>query len=969
MRTIAFLLCLCYCFAASAQNTIGLPEIIGYTKQAYGAGTQNWDIKQDSNGIVYFGNNEGLLSFDGTFWNLYRLPNRTIIRAIEISKDGKIYIGGQNELGYFLPDKFGKLQYHSLLGLIPKQERSFDDVWNICTLGNSIFFRTNRRIFQLSDNVVTVYPTTTEWRFMAVSNRQLIAQDLQKGILVFENGIWAPLFKDPPFPPAALVTAFVPLGGDRSLLTTLRDGIFLYQSNQLKKIASPDLATLSAKMIYKAIAVDRNHVAIATSFDGCHIIDETGKLIQSLTHEEGVQTNSVRSIFQDKDNNLWLGLDNGIDFVAYNNAIKHIYPEKQNIGSGYSALFFQNQLYLGTTNGLYTVPLDDLTNVSYTRRTLTPVSHSEGQVWSLSTVNNQLFMGHHEGAFQVANNQASLLDNKTGFWTFLPASNVLPSSLMVAGNYLGLSFYNFTNGHFQKAGIQAQFESARFIVVENEHSFWVAHPYKGLYRVQIGTGNTVSVKLYNQNNGLVSPNNNYVFKVKNRLVAATEKGIYEYNSQKDAFEASDFFKEIFHGTSIRYLKEDPLGNIWFVHEKELGVVDFSEARPRLIYFPELNGKLVSGFENIYPLNEHNIFIGSEKGFYHVDFDAYKRNTHALQTQLRMAKAIGKKDTTLFGGYGTPPKTEVSYQANSLHFEYSAILYGQQPNIEYSYYLDGFDHNWSAWLAKTEKDYTNLPAGHYVFQVKARTNLGNESAVYAYSFTILPPWYQTTIAYAVYVIAFLCLIFFLHRWQKKKFLQQQLKYEEQQRQLQYLHQLELEKNEKEIVKLRNEKLEAELAHKNTELASSAMHLVQKGELLSKIKEELVKLNKDTQNEKSPEEVKKIIKILGTEEKMDEDWEVFAQHFDKVHSDFLRTLKKQYPSLTPNDSKLCAYLRMNLSTKEIAQLMNISVRGVEISRYRLRKKLELPTSVNLFDFLLNIDESRKAGDEGSARAELN
>ena len=148
----------------------------------------------------------------------------------------------------------------------------------------------------------------------------------------------------------------------------------------------------------------------------------------------------------------------------------------------------------------------------------------------------------------------------------------------------------------------------------------------------------------------------------------------------------------------------------------------------------------------------------------------------------------------------------------------------------------------------------------------------------------------------------------------------------------------------------------------------MHLVQKGELLSKIKDELVKLNKDSQGQKSPEEVKKIIKILGTEEKMDDDWEVFAQHFDKVHSDFLRTLKKKYPTLTPNDSKLCAYLRMNLSTKEIAQLMNISVRGVEISRYRLRKKLELPTSVNLFDFLLSIDEGKKGGDDGS-RAELN
>jgi DNA-binding CsgD family transcriptional regulator len=90
-------------------------------------------------------------------------------------------------------------------------------------------------------------------------------------------------------------------------------------------------------------------------------------------------------------------------------------------------------------------------------------------------------------------------------------------------------------------------------------------------------------------------------------------------------------------------------------------------------------------------------------------------------------------------------------------------------------------------------------------------------------------------------------------------------------------------------------------------------------------------------------------------MDQGWEQFAFHFDRVHSDFLAALKQEYPQLTANEQKLCAYLRMNLSTKEIAGLMNISVRGVEISRYRLRKKLQIPTETNLFQFLLAIKSS--------------
>jgi len=99
---------------------------------------------------------------------------------------------------------------------------------------------------------------------------------------------------------------------------------------------------------------------------------------------------------------------------------------------------------------------------------------------------------------------------------------------------------------------------------------------------------------------------------------------------------------------------------------------------------------------------------------------------------------------------------------------------------------------------------------------------------------------------------------------------------------------------------------------------------------------------------------MIKTLDQDENMDADWEHFAVHFDKVHNDFFIALKKQHPNLTPNELKLCAYLRMNLSTKEMARLMNISVRGVEISRYRLRKKLQLSTETNLFTYLLDLQD---------------
>ena len=182
--------------------------------------------------------------------------------------------------------------------------------------------------------------------------------------------------------------------------------------------------------------------------------------------------------------------------------------------------------------------------------------------------------------------------------------------------------------------------------------------------------------------------------------------------------------------------------------------------------------------------------------------------------------------------------------------------------------------------------------------------------------------------------------------------QQEKYEEEQKRLRYIHDLEIAKSESELVTLRNEKLEADINFKNSELASSAMHLVKKGELVSKMKTELSHVLKALGNHPAEAELKKIIKSISEDDNMDQEWENFALHFDKVHSDFISALKEKHPGISNNEVKLCAYLRMNLSTKEIAQLMNISVRGVEVSRYRLRKKLELATEISLFDYLINI-----------------
>jgi len=947
-KGFACLLFTCFCLSASAQNTIGLPEVINYSKHIYSGGTQNWDIKQDSAGILYFANNEGLLTFDGIYWHNYPLPNKTIVRSLAMSRDQRIYVGGQDEVGYFSPDKRGSLAYTSLKSLIPQQDQMFTDVWDIIEYENSVFFRLNEKIFQLTGNKMTVYKSS-QWRFMGLSNGMLIAQDMNKGVLQFKGGFWQPLANGN-LPENYLVTAFLPLNRDSSLLVTLKHGLYIYTADGITPLQNKALAGISAKLIYTAASAGANRIALATTIDGVFIIDGQGNLVQHLSRTEGLQNNNVLSLFLDRDQNLWLGLDNGIDFIAYNHPIKHITPNQQNGSMAYTSIIYNGQLYIGTSSGLYAAPITPAKDLSFVKSSFTPVANAKGQVWNLSEVNGQLLMGHHEGAFTIQNGSAQPIDNASGFWTFLPFNNVLPSSLMVAGSYNGIHFYNYAQGRFEKQSV-APFESARFVTIDNGY-IWVSHPYKGIYQVT-GANNQAKVKPYGPKQGLPTASNNYVFKVKARIVAATEKGIYEYNPSTDNFEPSSFFKNLLP-PGVRYLKEDAQGNIWFIYEKALGVLDFSGAQPQTILIPELNTKMVSGFEHVYFIDKNNVLVGGENGCFHIDYEKYKQSGNQLQVQIRSVKAIGQTDSLLFGGYATPgaEAPRLASQFNSFHITFASTRYGQQANLQYSYYLKGFDKDWTEWTRKTEKEYTYLPAGTYTFMLKARNQMGLESPISSYTFTILPPWYKTGWAYIIYTLLLLGAAYAAYGWQKKKFARQQRAHLEEQKRLQYLHQLELERNEREIIKLKNDKLEAEIEFKNSELASSAMHLVQKGELIARLKDELNRLMKKVDNRAAADDLKKLLRTLGNDDKMDKDWEHFSQHFDKVHSDLLLALKVKHPNLSPNELKLCAYLRMNLTSKELAQLLNISVRGVEISRYRLRKKLQIPTETSLFDYLISI-----------------
>lgn len=944
------------------QNTIGMPQIINYNKNDFKAGTQTWDIDQDQKGRMFFANNEGLLTFDGSFWKLHPLPNKTIMRSIAIDKNGRVYAGGQGEMGYFLPTERGFLRYVSLTPFIPAKERSFADVWDIEIIGESVFFRTSdRMIMEWKNNTFTLHPPISKWQFMKKMGNTLYAQDQAKGLYAYSNNTWTST-KFNQLLNGSIISGMIDMGNETSLVLTYNRNSFILRKGSLFENNGFRLPDEDVNF-FKVAEMNKGEFVAATTSEGCIVMKNDGTFIQKISRSEGLQNNNVISVFLDKDKNLWAGLNNGISFIAYNAAIKYITPNKENESAGFSTRIFQGKLFIGSSDGCYSVPVSPQNkDLSFLKVNFSLINNSEGQVWRLQEVNQRLLMGHNNGCFELIENRADLISKDAG-WTFMPSSPVPPAQKILTGTYSGLKMIDFSNGKFRDLGnLDGLYESLRFLTSDNEGGIWASHPYRGIYRIRIDSnGKKYDAELFTEKDGLPSNLNNHVFKIKNRVVFGTNMGVYEYSASGKKFIPSPFLDPIIGNIEIRYMNEDGEGNVWFCSGKKIGLIDFEDLTvnngPKTIYFSEITGQILSGFENIYPFDPSNIFIGSEKGVIHLNYEKYKTNKIKLNMVLGNVRAIGKTDSTIFGGYFNNEKTlpndeknkaTISLHSNfdAYHFEYSSPGFGLQNNIEYSYRLEGYEKNWSTWSNKTEKDYTNLPAGKYMFRVKAHDNLGNESDEINYAFNIQSPWYRSVWAYAFYLLLIALAFRNLANWQRKKLLRQKTIYQEKQRQMNVAHQLELEKNEKEIIRLKNEKLETEIMLKTKELVDTSMQLVEHSDALSKVKEELQKLYKNT-NENH--DIKKTIHLLNDIEKNSASWEKFAVHFDEINNNFLKNLKSYFPKLTNTDLKVCAYLQLNLSSKEISQLMNISVRGVEISRYRLRKKLELNSDQSIATFL--------------------
>ncbi|GAB3203660.1 DNA-binding CsgD family transcriptional regulator [Pontibacter aydingkolensis] len=933
----------------------GNPFVRNFSTEDFKGGIQSWGIAQDEREVIYVANNFGLLEYDGAEWNRYPVNNGTKVRSLYTSKSqGRVYVGSQSDFGYFETDKLGNLQYFSLKDLIPEQHRNFDEVWRIYEIDGKICFTTFKNIYIYTpDKKITVVAPKNPIEFSFKVKNKLYTMEWGVGLTELESGKLKLLPGGDKFAKSR-IASILPFDQANLLIFTVQDGVYLYNGISPVLMKMDDAAVLQHLVINQALLLKDGTYAIGTQNDGLYIMNKQGALLLHLTKADGLYDNTIHTLYQDAHENLWLGLNNGLSLVEISSPFSRIDGAMGVSGAGYAALKIDNKLYLGTTSSLYEAEIGQ--NHSYKS-----VPNSTGQVYKLRHYHDKLLMGHHTGPYIIKNGQAQKFAAGNGSWDYIPVPD--KPGYFILGSYDGISLLKEDGNDFQLVRKYKGFEeSSRVLEFDEKGNLWIAHGYKGVFRIRFAPdySKIKTTSFFNSKNGLPSDQLVNMERLQGKLYFPALTGIYRFDYSKEIFVKDSVFSSYFKPEEhIAEMEEDVQGNIYFISDQRVGILTlnkFGEPEIRSKEFNTISDRLNDDLPYIKILDLNNVLLGAKDGFIH--YDGLKNKT-LYPFNTRITKVINTsfdKDSLLFSerAFKEGEKLDLPYKQNSLSFTYSSSFYERPEKTQYQYYLENFDESWSNWTSKTEKEYTNLPEGSYVFHVRAQNIHGNISEAESFAFTVAPPFYRSRLAIVVYIILGLLLLGTLLYYLEKRYRREKLKIIEDKERALSEKDTEVKEvaklSEKKILRLKHEKQQSEIEHMNRELASSTFHLINKNELLNNVKLELQSIVKQGELQQHSEEVKRIIKNIEQNITSDSDWKQFELHFNHVHGDFTKRLQDSYPEMTPQEVKLSTYLRLNLSTKEIAQLLSISVRGVEISRYRLRKRLELDRSENLTDYIL-------------------
>jgi ligand-binding sensor domain-containing protein/DNA-binding CsgD family transcriptional regulator len=911
-----------------------VPPVRAYFPMDYNAENQNWSITQDPNKNIYIANNKGVLTFNGDDWKLYETPNESIMRSV-FYLDGKLFSGFYNDFGYWEKDDFGNLNFTSLKDRFQIQMLEDEQIWEIYELDGWLLFKSLQRIYliNLKEEKTKVIEGKNNITKLSKVNDGFYFQDYSYGVYKIQNGEPV-LLSDDNFLKNNKIVQFYDDNGDLNFVTQSK-GIYKIVGSRIIPSDSKLNTILSGYSVYSAKQLNNGDFAIGTITNGLLYIDRSGEIRYKINQNKGLINNTILSIFEDADQNIWLGLDKGVGIVNMKSSFRFYNDKRGSFGTVYASQRYNGKIYLGTNQGLFYK--SEGTNEDYQL-----MDNTLGQVWSLSVIDNELFCGHDKGTLLIdQRNRASIISDVLGTWMI----RKIRKNTVIQGNYDGLHILTKQGNRWMYSHkIENYSTSSKQFELVGEKTIFVNHEYKGVYKLSLSDDLKSIVKnerIEDVKKGIHSSISQY----NNKLLYASRDGVFVYDQNNDAFKRDSLYSLLLPKSSFESAKlvfDNEQNKLWSFTSHGLKYLSPGTLSSSYqVNTIPISGALIkgaSGYENIMSLSDNRYLLGTSEGYVTLELDE-KKTQENFNVNLSGIEKYQKDNNPEIvklknGNQFLPEFNNLVFYCNVSNFNKTYLK-------KYQYKLEGYNEVWNELSNTNRIVYKNLPSGKYTFKVVAFLNDSKSINEASYNFTIAKPWFESDLLYVVYLILFGILLYSIHLVTRRYYQKQREKILENTQKELEMKELE---NSKQIIKLNNEKLRNDIEGKNRELATSTMSIIKKNEFLNDIKNELM-----NGGEKS---ISKVIRIIDKDLNNTDDWKMFQEAFNNADKKFLRKIKTKHPDLTPNDLRLCAYLRLNLSSKEIAPLLNISPRSVEVKRYRLRKKMQLDHDINLTNYIIDI-----------------
>ncbi len=910
-----------------------LPPIDVFYTEDYSAENQNWNISQCEKGFLYVANNKGLLEFNGASWRLYETPNETIMRSVKAFK-GKVFTGFYMGFGYWEMNDFGNLEYSSIVKNQKVQMLEDEQIWSIVELDGWMLFKSLERIYLYNLETKSIKIIESEFKIntLAKVDDVIYFQEDRKGFFKIENGVPKLVSDHKIIKDNFIVDVFQK--ENKLLFLTQKNGFFYLEGDKPIKWKTPSDNLFIDKTIYSVKQLKDKSFAIGTISNGLIYLNNKGELNYQINQTTGLSNNTVLFVFEDKMNNIWLGLDNGINCINNKSHFKTYNIKSDYLGTIYASIVFEDNIYIGTNQGLF------YRNIN-SKKPFQFILNTQGQVWGLENIDNKLFCGHDSGTFIIDNFKAKNIFKDKGTWTLIKINK----DTILQGSYDGIYVLKKEGVQWKvKNKIKGFNNSSKFIVQLDKNTFFVNHEYKGVFKLTLGEAFTEVVELKKEKSVLKGVHSS-IIKYQDKILYSNKKGVYVYNNKTSNFKRDSLYSDLISEESFisaKLVHNSSSNKLWSFSKDYIKYVSPGKLsnKPEInkIFISKTIPKAVSGYENILHLSNEEYLIGTSKGYLLVDL---KEHSEIPNFNIYLNKIQSFVTDEPRQNLSLTKERKLDFKNNNLEFFFSSPNFNKTLSTKYQYKLQGFNKSWSVPSESNSILFENISYGSYTLIVRAIVGDKLSSNEVVYKFEIDRPWYLSNAFVLIYVLLFLFAFYSVHIASKRYYKKQREDLLDKAKKESELKELE---SKQVIIKLNNEKLRNDIESKNRELASSTMNIIKKNDFLNTIKKELI--------DGGQKSIFKVVKIIDKDLNNTDDWKMFQEAFNNADKKFLKKVKDLHPSLTPNDLRLCAYLRLNLSSKEIAPLLNISPRSVEVKRYRLRKKMDLPHDSNLTNYILEI-----------------